>query len=659
MDKIALLIWAALWMFGGLWLAQSAFRLARHEVLPVGVALGVLLQTLLVNTLAQLLPLPLSIWLAAALLLVGGAVALVLKDGVKSLLRIPLIPGQLLLLAFLFAGAFAINRGLPLFDDYAHLPTVSILAAGQIPPHFPLDPAAPYAYHYFLMLFAAQPVRLGGLSPWVALDFGRSLAFTLGVLLMAHWARRLTRSSLAGWLAGISAILLGGTRWILLLFSEPGLQRLSEGVQLIGSGIATGPNLPAAMGNPWAIEGHLNVSYPFAFGSGFFSTGIMGMLGPNSLMIVAVISLLLLTAARWRGRLAVAVTALVVAAFSMITEGELIFLFAAFAILTAAAVVRGRSLRLPARLGWWLAALAGGALLGVFQGGALFDVVARLLRGDNGASYHAVAFSLHAAPALISRQLGTLSLVKPGQLLIALLEAGPLILVLPLLAAWGWKAWRAQRWLEAGFALAACLSLGMLFVSYSGSEGEANTTRLYVFLTGGLIFAVPLFWLWADHRAQIIRGSLALLGLAACLGGTVYLSSSLFSVSLPTPSYNLNELDGQMYARHWNQLESGALIFDGQASRAPTIFGRYTDAYQNWYEVKPAWNALVSHPDAGELFAAGYHYAYLDPVMWQVIQQDAHLLAGWSGGCADLVDEVVRTETQDFRRLYKLHSCGQ
>lgn len=654
-----MLVWVGLWVLGGLWLAQAAFHLARHEASLVGIALGMLLQTLLVNTLAQLIPLPLSIWLSAGGLFVGGAAAVVIKQGWRGLLRVPLLPGQWLMLAFLFGLAFAINRGLPLFDDFAHLPTVSLLAAGQIPPRFPLDPAAPYAYHYFLLLFSAQPVRLAGVSPWVALDMGRSLAFALGVLLMGAWARRITRSGVAAWLAGIAAALAGGTRWILLFFSEDGLQSLSEGVRLIGSGIASGPNLAAALGNPWAIEGHLNVTYPFAFGSGLYASGIMNMLGPNSLMVLVLLTVLLLTAPRWRGALATVLSALVLAAFSMITESELVFLYAAFALMTAAVWVRTRSWRLPLRLGQWLAALAAGALLGIFQGGAVWDAAAGLLRGGAEASYHALSFSVHAAPMLISRQLGALSLIQPGQLFIALLEAGPVILVLPLLFAWGIKAWRAQRWLDAAVALAAALSLGMLFVAYSGSEGEANTTRLYVFLTVSLVFAVPLFWVWVARRAQVLRGGLALLALAACLGGAVFLGNSLFAVNAPVLSFDLNELDGQIYARQWNRLEPDALVFDTQTSRAPAIFGRYTDAALTWYTPKAAWKELAANPHPQALLAAGFDYAYLDADTWARIQQKPELRAAWSGGCVLLVDEAARPETQDLRRLYKLIPCAR
>lgn len=48
-------------------------------------------------------------------------------------------------------------------------------------------------------------------------------------------------------------------------------------------------------------------------------------------------------------------------------------------------------------------------------------------------------------PAIISSHLGELSLLNPAQLLVALLEVGPIFLLIPLMFAWGVKAWEAAK----------------------------------------------------------------------------------------------------------------------------------------------------------------------------------------------------------------------
>jgi hypothetical protein len=88
----------------------------------------------------------------------------------------------------------------------------------------------------------------------------------------------------------------------------------------------------------------------------------------------------------------------------------------------------------------------------------------------------------------------TLSLLNPRQVIVALAEIGPVIAVLPFLFIWGYRAWQAKHWLYTAVALSALLSLAIVFVSYTGSEGEANTTRLYVFLELAILFFVPLIW---------------------------------------------------------------------------------------------------------------------------------------------------------------------
>ncbi len=114
-----------------------------------------------------------------------------------------------------------------------------MMAAGDLPPHFALDPKVSYGYHYFLMLFAAQWMRLGGMYPWNALDLVRGLSFGLMIGLTYLWFARLTFSKVGGLLGAMMAAFGMGTRWILLLLPESIITWLGQGMELIGSGRLT------------------------------------------------------------------------------------------------------------------------------------------------------------------------------------------------------------------------------------------------------------------------------------------------------------------------------------------------------------------------------------------------------------------------------------
>src|SRR5512135_1766010 len=179
-DLLPVVVWMFLCLVGGWGLAASLFRLRRHETPLVGLAMGLILQTWLANLLAHMLPIVAAAWTAALLVCVVGLVsAYTLRRHVQLELSWP----QWVLLGLLFLLFTAIGRGLGIFDDYQNLPTVSLMATGDVPPHFALDPSLNFGYHYFLLLFAAQLMRLGSMFPWTSLDIARGLMMALPLVL--------------------------------------------------------------------------------------------------------------------------------------------------------------------------------------------------------------------------------------------------------------------------------------------------------------------------------------------------------------------------------------------------------------------------------------------------------------------------------------------
>ena len=650
-------VWALLWGLGGIWLARGAFRLRQNEQVLLGLALGFLFQTWLVNLLIHLLPMPWVSWLAAGLVLALG-LGLARRAGGAKALRFSIQPVQWVLLLAIFGVYFMISRGMAIFDDYAHLPTVSLMATGDVPPHFSFDPAVVYGYHHFLLLFSAQTMRVAALPPWVALDVGRALSVALTVMLAAIWTQRLTRSKVAGLLGGAVMAFGSGARWLMLFLPHRLVIWLGQNVHLIGSGAGSGANLAEAITHPWAVEGVGPLPFPFAFANGIFTPGVITAHGSNGITTFIVIFVLLLTFNRWRNGAAAALSVMVLSIWGLLTEVELVVILLGWGLVSLAFAFQHRSLRLPRSLWTWLGVTTAATLIGFFEGGAwtdmLFKAYQRAVTGVIPASYQTVGFKL-GGPAIVSSHLGVLSLLDPAQLLVALFELGPVLLVLPLLAVFGWRAFRLRRWYEAATAASALVALALVFVQFTGSTGVRNTPRFYVFIPLAAVFAVPLAWWWAAQRGEAARALAAGLFLVLISGGLVMFGVELLAVQRPVYSYFLSPLDVKMYEAHWNRLEPKALVFDSDPSRATTVLGLFTDSSYTWFQNKPEWEHLLAAPDPAALRAAGYAYLYLDNEYWNGLTPE--MQQSLQAACVKQVDEFSQPDSGAFRRLLDVRTC--
>lgn len=657
-------LWCLLWAAGGWWLARAVFTLARGEALAVGLATGLVLETLAANLLGQWLQPGLAFWLAAGLVFAAG-LALMLPNGWRSLLAAPGTPGLWLAFIGLTGMAFLIGRGLAIFDDWAHLPVVSMIAADGLPPRFPLDPSVRYDYHYFLLLAAAQGMRVGGLAPWKALDLARAFSLALALVLTYQWTLRLTASRAAGWLGALMLAFSGGTRWLLLLLPTGLLQRVSDSLTLIGSGVQSGPELTTALLNRWMMEGGGPQPFLFAFANGLRNPGVISLLGANGLMSRVLLVALLLTFNRWRSRWALAVSALLVSAAALMTETGVLLDAAAWGLVLALYLILrrrrpGAAQRrgLPASLWGWLVAAGAGTLLGFLQGGALHGVLrsklAGFLLGEELASYQTVGFHLAWPPEIVSAHLGPMSLADPYQVLAALAEMGPVLVALPWVAVWGWRAFRAGRWYEAVTIFSGLISLPLLLLQFTGSTGVRNTGRLYAFLGTAALFAVPALWRWAARRGELWRGALLALALASMVGGAALFSTELVAAGKPVTTFFVEPPDVRMLEAYWDRLEPGALVFDPTPWRAPTLFGRGQDAAVSWYQFKPAWNALRAKPDLRAMRAAGFRYLYYDELYSDSLPYRDR--APLEDPCGVLLREYTGPLGQ-YRRLVDIGGC--
>ena len=356
-DFVPLVLWALLWIIGGCLLAASLFRLQRSEAAMVGLGIGLVTETWLANALVRIIPVVIAFWLAAVLTLLGGLIAAILLKRKSIKINFSFSLRSWLVLFLLTILFISIGRGLALFDDYQNLPTVSLMATGDIPPHFALDPHFSFNYHYLLLLFAAQFMQLGNMFPWTALDASRGLIIALPLMLAWLWAYRMTHNRIASVLTSMMLMFAGGARWLLLLLPQPILQLISNQITPIGSAAVTAPDLFRAMLSNWKIDGNGPIPFPFAFHSGIFQSYVMNGFTGISGMAFIIVLLLLLTAQRWRNPFAGVITFILLSSLALANEVMFGLIGLGFVLAVIVWMIAHRSWKLPSSLLHWIIVL--------------------------------------------------------------------------------------------------------------------------------------------------------------------------------------------------------------------------------------------------------------------------------------------------------------
>lgn len=656
-ELASLLGWAALWAAGGWMLAASLFRLRRSETAMVGFGIGLVLQTWLANLLGHWMPVLFAFWFSSGLvLLAGGVSAFVFRRS----LRIEASLSQWLCLGLLTLLFNAIGRGLGIFDDYQSLPTLSLMAGGDIPPHFALNPTLNFGYHYFLLLFAAQFMRIGSMFPWSALDLARGLIMALPLMLAGVWVYRFTSARIAGILTACMLAFAGGARWILLLLPQAWLTNISAQITLIGSAAASAPNLSEALLSSWKIDGAGPIPFPFAFYTGINQPYVMGYTGISGSAILVML-LILLTANRWRHWSAAVVSSVLIASLALTNEIAFLLLGFGFAIVILTWMIVHRSYKLPRDLCVWIGILSGAVLAAIVQGGMLTEIVhSRFISGGSEASYFDTSPRLVWPPAIVSAHLGSLSILNPYQLFAALVEIGPVILITPLVLTWAWKSFRLGKWYEAALSATTFGSLIALFIEFKGPLFTATPRLMGGWFLVCIIYSVPLVWVWARKRSEAAKIAAVSIGMVTALSGLVLFSVQLAAIQKPVYATFITPMDAKMTEEFWNKLEPGALVFDPVVYRGPTVFGLPTDSSPSWYTKSQEWKSLADAPDPFKLQAAGFDYMYFDSDFWNNLTPAEQGL--FSAACVKQIAQVdgIHSEkdfTKDFRRLLSIRNC--
>ncbi len=648
---------------------RAFFRTRQGEALVVGASVGFVLFLVGVNLLTNLLTLPGASLASAAIILAAGLAAVRFRRLDWPSLRADLSSWPqlliLLILALFFTNA---KRGISLFDDYVHQPLVSIMGAGDIPPHFYVNPSTGFAYHYGLQIFAAVLERIAAFFPWSAWDLGRGIALGFTFLLGWLWVRRFTHSGTCSALGSFLYMFGGGTRWLLLLLPGSVLAWASRGVQLSSSGLLSGSNLAIALTRPFVIEGQGAMPFPFAYRNGNFEAVFFNLGNTGALMFLTVLVLLLLsqTAPSIRRPGSLVVYTLVFASLALSAEYLFALWWGAIVLeqLARFALRSFRRLRLAPvgrdELLGWAFILGFSALLSIVQGGYITETFRSLLpqlAGGTAATSNVYSFALRWPPGILDGHLGELSLLDPRQLLVLLFELGPVLLLAPLATRWAWKTARMGQTWQASLGLAAWFS--MLFTVFFEYGVDRRSTR----------FSGTALWLWLvlafPAIAYYFRSYRPVMKVLTTFGygATVFAGLVIFAIqitSVPTPittpvaTYFISPLDSAFTRQFWNQLEPGAQVFDNFPERAVTVFARASTARSDVYAPLPAWSALVASPDPYRLRAFGFSYAYIAKGYWDGLPPLERQKLTES--CVKLVQEKTDA-LGDYRKLLDIRGC--
>ncbi len=648
-----------LWGVGGWLITLRWFDLEPHERGLIGFGIGLVIANWIGNLVARFLPMSVAFWVAALLTLALGLFAAwpLNRELFRERSKIPRSTWlSFVILAFILT---LIGRGLGMLDDFQNLPTISIMATGDIPPHLPGAPDLHYGYHYFLILLGVQFMRVAAAPPWTALDLARGLTLALTITLVGLLAWRLTHNKTAAWISAVFFALAGGTRWLLLLLPGTLLNRISSSLTLIGSGYDTASNLFEALSRPWEVAGSGPIPFPFAFVNGVNPPAIMALHG-YGVSAILIMLLILLSAGRQKTWQAGIPLIILLASLALANEVDFVLLYLGIVLIAILWMVQNKTVRPPQSARLWIVVAILAGVFALIQGGLPTEVLRGRLypSAPQADSYFQVGFSI-VSPTVVSSHLGKLSLLNPIQLLVALFEAGPIVLALPLVLIWGYNALREEKWFQAALVASAIPSLLSIFIEYSGNAGITATTRLFSNLFFVCkIFAVPLFWLWLQNQTEWKHHVVYGLGISAVLGGFVLFAIQLIAIPRPVYAEFVTDMDARFYNDYWDRLDPpSAWVLDTNSSRAPTIFGRQANSLINWGVNKPEYLALLDNPDPYQLNAAGYSYVYADKEYWKLYASQLEQ------PCVKILKTVEGTKfihggsAPDFRRLADISEC--
>jgi hypothetical protein len=303
---------------------------------------------------------------------------------------------------------------------------------------------------------------------------------------------------------------------------------------------------------------------------------------------------------------------------------------------------------------WAAISVLAAGLISLVQGGTLTEIARGLLGLADQTGGQLAGISLRWPPGFVSAQLGELQPGRPFELMVALAEAGPVLLVAPLSLILLRRS-ALRRFELATLAVSAPVAaLIPCVVSYSVDRDITRFTSYA--MVAWFLLAVPVLWVLACRmrKAPILHLGLVW-GLTAVLAGVVVFGSLLSAIGQSVFSEAIAPVDASMTRMVWGQLDPNVMILDAHSYRAVIVTGLGTQSTSTDFEPLATWTALIAEPDAEAIAQGGFRYAYVDSLWWKAMTESQQ--ASFRDGCAVLVASTHDEGQNGDRWLYDLQAC--
>jgi hypothetical protein len=635
-------------------LATHAFQLERRERLIIGFGLGLVPYLWFVNLLGH--------W-ASGLVAFGLGGVLVLLTGIAFAWRgdRPILRWKdfevwrLLIIGLILVWLFSrIGIGLSWFDDRKNLAIISTMATGDIPPHFYMNSAFYFAYHYGFQLFGASMVRLGGLFPWSAFDLSKAIVGAYSVLLAYLLGRRYIKNVWGGIVMAVVFSFTTGTRYLLLLLPGSILEKIDKvaKVKLVEQDFTSAllAGLESFTGPPFSF----NIAYMNSIKS--WPRFISLQAGPSTLAIV-ILFIVWLLASRSKRKLSFIILIMLFSIWGLSWEATYgLFLIGGTAV-TIINWIRSRKISSIPQVS--LAMFLSIPVV-ILQGGTVTELLRKQIWGSvigvteaTATSQGILGFSIRWPPAIPTTHLSTLHLTSPYEVLVALFELGPVILFAPIITLWAWQLYRKGDWTIGALAISSLAGfVTPIFLTY---RIDRDITRLMAYSVEiwALLLALFVFnyaGLWARQLKQLGIFALALM----VFGGLIIAGTTLTAAARPTITYGFSELDRDITSDFWDQLPPGSEVYDPAQWRATVLTGRLTRSAISSNVPLPLWEEMRENPRLEDFLDQGYGYIYIDESWW--LEMPPAGRDSLSGTCVKTLAEY-QTESGEFRRLVDITGC--
>ncbi len=674
-SPLSILLWLAvafLWGAGGWLTVASAFKLEKGENLFLGFGAGMVGYLWFINVVGRWVNPDLA-YIGAGVFVLFAGIGLWVFQNRKTALRFfekfdlwSALP-QFLALGGLTWVFLRISEGVGMFDEFTHLPLISELATGEIPPRFFINSRIGFAYHYGFQLLGASLMRLGGLFPWSAFDVSKSLLWGYAVVLAWWVGKRFGRGPWAGWLAALALIFASGTRYLLLLAPRVFLFRADP--LLTFQGNEADFLFSKWMIRIWEAEGSPPIGLPFAFLSGITEPLAIAHAGLHILHIVILLLVWLLAERIIARGPAIGFFTVLFSMWALTWESSYVLVIGggvlATAISWAFAFWNARKAHQPFRFQALVAnlhptviALLLSIPIALVQGGLLTEIARGIVFPSPGGATETSGsgMSLRWPPAILSKHLGPLSLFSPITLIIAVCEIGPILFFLPTITRWAWEKFRGGNWVWGALLFSAWA--GFLIPVFINHRVNSDLSRI---AAHGMLVFILMFVLqlsengWSPRIQTAAVSSLALM----MVGGGVMFASALTAANRPMIAAKFDELDAGVVKDVWDTLPAEAEIFDPNGWTGTVITGRLSHSVEGDYFVgvqsNPIWQMLVKTPTISGLLAENYPFVYVNEKWWGNLPPEAQ--AELQADCVVTLSEHQSAEGDRFRRLLDLRGC--